>query len=155
MNAARDKSISEENSKMNKINFGRVLLGGVVAGFVLNIGEFVLNGFLLRDRMLSDMKRMGLTPPGTGFGLLAVGLTFIFGILAVLLYAMIRSRLGPGPKTALIVALILWFCLYVYSGTINMLLISVPPKIIVMILGWGLIDYPLGILAGAAVYKEA
>jgi len=140
---------------MNKINFGRVLLGGIVAGFVLNIGEFVLNGFLLRDRMLSDMKRMGLTPPGTGFGLLAVGLTFIFGILAVLLYAMIRSRLGPGPKTALIVALILWFCLYVYSGTINMLLISVPPKIIVMILGWGLIEYPLGILAGAAVYKEA
>ena len=139
---------------MNKINFGRVLLGGVVAGLVLNVGELVLNVILLRPRMLADMKRMNLTPPGTGFGVLAVGLTFIFGILAVLLYAMIRSRLGPGPKTALIIALILWFCLYVYSGTINMLLISVPPKIIVMILGWGLIEYPLGILAGASVYKE-
>jgi len=140
---------------MNKLNFGRVLLGGIVAGLVLNIGEFVLNGILLAPRMQADMKRMGLTPPGGGFAALAVGLTFIFGMLAVLLYAMIRSRLGPGPKTALIVALILWFCLYVYSGTINMLLISVPPKIIVMILGWGLIEYPLWILAGAAVYKEA
>jgi hypothetical protein len=148
------KNLFAEKSMMNKINFGRVLLSGIVAGFVLNIGEFVLNGILLRGRMLSDMKRMGLPPPGTGFGLLAAGLTFIFGILAVLLYAMIRSRLGPGPKTALIVALILWFCLYAYSGTINMLLISVPPKIIVMILGWGLIEYPLGILAGAALYKE-
>lgn len=140
---------------MNKINFGRVLLGGIVAGLVLNVFEFFLNGVLLRDRMLADMKRMGLTPPGTGFGLLAAGLTFVFGILAVLLYAMIRSRLGPGPKTALIVALILWFCLYAYSGTINMMLISVPPKIIVMILAWGLVEYPMGILAGAALYKES
>ena len=140
---------------MSKINFGRVLLGGIAAGLLINIGEVVLNGIILRPHIEADLKRMNLTPPGAGFGLLAVGLTFIFGILAVLLYAMIRSRLGPGPKTALIVALILWFCLYVYSGTINMLLISVPPKIIVMILGWGLIEYPLGILAGAAVYKEA
>ena len=140
---------------MNKINFGRVLLGGVVTGLVLNVFEFFLNAVLLRDRMLADMNRMGLTPPGNGFAVLAVGLTFIFGILAVLLYAMIRSRLGPGPKTALITSLILWFCLYAYSGTINMMLISVPPKIILMILGWGLIEYPLGILAGAALYKES
>src|SRR6266576_5844953 len=132
---------------MIKINLCRVLIGGIVAGFVLNVGELVLNGILLRDRMLADMKRMNLTPPGTGFGVLAVGLTFIFAILAVLLYAMIRSRLGPGPKTALIIALILWFCLYAYSGTINMLLINIPPKLILMILGWGLIEYPLGILA--------
>ncbi len=140
---------------MSKINFGRVLLGGIVAGLLINVGEVVLNGIILRPHIEADLKRMGLTPPGTGFGLLAVGLTFIFGILAVLLYAMIRSRLGPGPKTALILALVLWFCLYAYCGTINMLLISVPPKIILMILGWGLIEYPLGILAGAALYKEA
>ncbi len=139
---------------MNKINFGRVLLGGIVAGFVLNVGEVVLNGILLRARMLADMERMNLMPPGMGFGVLAVGLTFIFGILAVLLYAMVRSRLGPGPKTALTIALILWFCLYAYCGTINMMLISVPPKIILMIMAWGLVEYPLGILAGAALYKE-
>ena len=140
---------------MSKINFGRVLLGGIAAGLLINIGEVVLNGIILRSHIEADLKRMNLTPPGTGFGLLAVGLTFIFGILAVLLYAMIRPRLGPGPKTALILALVLWFCLYAYCGTINMMLISVPPKIIVMILAWGLVEYPLGILAGAAVYKEA
>ena len=142
-------------SRLNKINFGRVLLGGIVAGFVISGGELVLNGILLYDHIQADMKRMNLTPPGTGFGALAVGLTFIFGILVILLYAMIRSSFGPGPKTAIITALILWFCVYTYSGTINMILISVPPKIIVMILGWGLVEYPLGILVGAALYKEA
>jgi len=140
---------------LNKINFGRVLLGGFVAGLVLNIGEFVLNGIILAPHMEADMKRMGITPPGNGFSALAVGLTFIFGFVAILLYAMIRPRLGPGPKTALLTALILWFCLYAYSGTINMLLINVPPKLILMILAWGIVEYPLGVLAGAALYKES
>lgn len=140
---------------MTKINFARVLLGGFVAGLILNVGESILNGIILGPHIAADMKRMGITPPGGGFALLAVALTFVFGLLAVLLYAMIRPRLGPGPKTALIVALILWFCLYAYSGTINMLLINVPPKLILMILGWGLVEYPLGILAGSALYHEA
>src|SRR5262252_5068260 len=139
---------------MNKINLGRVLLGGLLAGFIINVGEFVLNGILLRPHIEADMKRMNLTPPGNGFAALAVGLTFIFAIVAILIYAMARARFAPGPKTALLVALILWFCLYAYSGTINMLLINVPPRLILMILAWGIVEYPLGILTGAALYKE-
>lgn len=140
---------------MNKINFGRVLLGGIVAGLIINAGEAVLNGIILRPHIEADMKRMNLTPPGTGFALLAVALTFIFAILAIFIYAMMRARLGPGPKTALATAIVLWFCLYAYSGTVNMLLISVPPKLIIMILAWGIVEYPLGILAGASFYKES
>jgi len=140
---------------MNKINPGRVLLGGIVAGIILNVGEFLLNGIILRPHIEADMKRMGLTPPGNGFAVLAITLTFILGILAVLLYAVIRARLGPGPRTALLTALILWFCVYAYSGTVNMLLINVPRKLILMILGWGLLEYALGLLAGAALYRES
>src|SRR5580765_40390 len=140
---------------MNKINFGRVLVGGLVAGIILNLGEFVLNDIILGPHIEADMKRMNITPPGSGFAALAVALSFVLGILAVLLYAMMRARLGPGPKTALLTALILWFCVYAYSGTINMLLINVPPKLILMILAWGIVEYPLGILAGAALYKES
>ena len=139
---------------MSRINFRRVLLGGIVAGLIINTGEFILNGILLAPHIEADMKRMNLTPPGGGFALLAVALTFVFAVIAILIYAMARSRFGAGPKTALLVALILWFCLYAYSGTLNMLLINVPPKLILMILAWGIVEYPLGILAGAAVYKE-
>ena len=140
---------------MKKINLGRVLVGGLVAGIILNLGEFVLNGIILAPHIEADMKRMNIKPPGADFGLLAVTLTFVFGILAVLLYALMRARLGPGPKTALVTALIVWFCVYAYSGSINMLLINVPPRLILMILAWGLIEYPLGILAGASLYKES
>ena len=139
---------------MNKINFRRVLLGGLVAGLILNAGEFLLNGIILGPHIAEDMKRMNITPPGNGFAALAISLTFVFAIVAILFYAMARARLGPGPKTALVAALILWFCVYAYSGTVNMLLINVPPKFILIVLAWGIVEYPLGILAGAALYKE-
>ena len=121
---------------------------------MLNVGEVVLNGFLLRDRMLADMERMNLTPPGNGFVAVAVGLTFVFGIVAVLLYAMIRSRLGPGPRTAIVTALILWFCICAYSGTINMILLAIPANIILVVIPWCLVEYIVGTLVGAALYKE-
>lgn len=139
---------------MKGINFGRVLLGGLVAGAVLNFFEFLLNGVVLRSQMEADFKRMNLTPPGAGFMAYAVVGTFIFGIVAVLLYAIIRTRVGPGPRTAILTAIILWFCLYVYAGVINMMLINVPWNVILMIMGWGVVEYSLGLLAGASLYKE-
>ena len=139
---------------MNRINFGRVLLGGLVAGLVINIGEFLLNGVVLHSQMEADFKRMNLTPPGNGFVAVAVGLTFVFGIVAVLLYAMIRSRLGPGPRTAIVTALILWFCICAYSGTINMILLAIPANIILVVIPWCLVEYIVGTLVGAALYKE-
>lgn len=139
---------------MSKINFKRVLLGGFVAGLIINAGEVLINGVILRQHIEADMQRMHITPPGNGFAALAIALTFIFAVIAILIYAMARARFGAGPKTALLVALLLWFCLYAYSGTVNMLLINVPPKLVAMVLAWGLIEYPLGIMAGAALYGE-
>lgn len=139
---------------MSKINFKRVLLGGFVAGLIINAGEVLINGVILRQHIEADMQRMHITPPGNGFAALAIALTFIFAVIAILIYTMARARFGAGPKTALLVALLLWFCLYAYSGTVNMLLINVPPKLVAMVLAWGLIEYPLGILAGAALYGE-
>ena len=48
----------------------------------------------------------------------------------------------------------IWFLVYAYSGTFNMMMISIPPNIILMVLAWGLVEYVLGILAGAALYQE-
>src|SRR5437667_4515115 len=37
---------------------------------------------------------------------------FVLGVLLVWLYAAIRPRFGPGPKTSLIAGLVLWFLAY-------------------------------------------
>ena len=140
---------------MNKINVGRVLLGGLVAGLVLNIGEYLLNDKVLSAHMKAFFANHLFKEPGRHFIAVAVGMTFVLGIVIVWLYALIRPRCGAGPKTAIIAALIAWFGIYLYSGIINGLLFGIPLNTMLMVCAWGLIEYILGAIVGAALYKEA
>ena len=57
------------------------------------------------------LQALGQPRPGRGvFALLGV-LFYVFGVVAIWLYAAIRPRYGPGPKTAAIAGLVLWFIL--------------------------------------------
>ena len=141
--------------KMNNINLGRVLLGGLVAGLVLNVGEFLLNDVVLAQQMREFIARYRIPEPGTSFLIAAVTLTFVIGIVLVFLYALIRPRLGPGVKTAIIAGLIMWFAVYLYTGVINGLLFGVPANAMLIALIWGLLEYAAAAIAGAWVYKEA
>ena len=138
-----------------KINIGRVLLGGLVAGLILNIGEWVLNGVVLAKDMKEFFAKCNLPEPGPNFLVIAVGITFVLGIVLVLGYAAIRSRFGPGPKTAIIAALFAWFGIYLYQNLIGFGLGIVPMRLLLIALAWGLVEYILASLAGAALYKEA
>jgi hypothetical protein len=140
---------------MSNINVGRAILGGLVTGLILNIGEFVLNTKILGKEMQDFFKRCGFPEPGTNFIVIAVAITFVLGIVIVLGYAAIRPRFGPGPKTAVIAALFAWFGVYVYQNVIALGLGMVPMKLVVIALVWGLVEYILATLAGAALYKEA
>jgi hypothetical protein len=140
---------------MGKINFGRVLLGGLVAGVILNIGEWVLNGMILHKEMDDFFKRCGFPQPGTNFLVIALAITFVLGIVIVLGYAAIRPRFGAGPKTAIIAALFAWFGTYLYQNVIGLGLGIMPAKAVVIAVTWGLVEYILAALAGAALYKEA
>jgi hypothetical protein len=140
---------------MNNINFGRVVLGGLLAGLVLNIGEYVLNAVVLASEMKDFMAKHNFPDPGGNFIAIAVVLTFVLGIVVVLGYAMIRTRLGPGVKTAIIAGLFAWFGVYFYCGIINGVLFGIPMGAMVMILVWGLVEYALAAIAGAWLYTEA
>lgn len=140
---------------MNTINFGRVVLGGLLAGLVLNIGEFLLNDKVLGTQMKDFMTRHNFAEPSSSFVMIAVGLTFVMGIVLVLGYACIRTRLGPGVKTAIIAGLFAWFAVYFYNGIINGVLFGIPTNTMMMVVVWGLIEYVLAAIAGAWLYKEA
>ena len=140
---------------MNKINVGRVVLGGLLAGLVLNIGEFIFNDVVLGSQMKAWFAAHNVPEPGGSFIAIAVSLTFILGIVIVLIYALIRPRLGPGVKTAICAGLIAYFIVYVYSGVINGVLFGLSSSLICMSLAWGLVEYVLAAIAGAWLYKEA
>ena len=139
---------------MNNINLGRVVLGGLLAGLIINVGEFLLNDVILGTQMREFFSRYNIPEPGGTFLIVAVGMSFVIGIVLVLLYALIRPRLGPGVKTAIVAGLILWFCIYVYTGAINGLLFGIPANVMIIAFVWGLIEYLLAAIAGAWVYKE-
>lgn len=140
---------------MTNINVGRVLLGGLVAGVVLNIGEGLLNAWLLADAMKADFTKLGLPgePSGT-FIIRAVGVTFILGIVLVYLYAAIRPRFGAGVKTAVYAGVLAWFFVYLYAGYIYEALGINSPKVFLIGLVWGLGEYIVGAIAGARLYQE-
>jgi hypothetical protein len=137
------------------MNYGRIILGGLLAGLVLNVGEFLLNDFVMGNQMKDFMARHNFADPGTNFMVAAVGLTFVMGIAIVLGYAMIRTRLGPGVKTAIIAGLFAWFAVYVYNGIIHSVLFGITMGTMVMVLVWGLVQYSAAAVAGAWLYKEA
>jgi hypothetical protein len=137
------------------INWGRVVAGGLLAGVVLNLGEFLLNDVVLGKQMQEIFARLGIAPPGSSFLVAAVSLTFVEGIALVLLYALIRSRLGPGAKTAVVAGLLMWFAIYVYGGIVNGMMLGIPFGWIFTAIAWGFIEYIVAAIAGAWAYREA
>src|ERR1700704_6743700 len=112
---------------MNNINFGRVILGGLLAGLVLNVGEWLLNVKVLAKQMSEFAVKHNFPPqPEPSAIAVAVALTFVMGIVLVLGYACIRTRLGAGVKTAIVAGLFAWFAVYFYSGIINSVFIGIP-----------------------------
>jgi len=139
------------------INTQKVLLGGFVAGVVMNAIDFVVNGYLLAARMkaetdafkpgLSDQMMSGKAVAGY------IVMDFVLGILLVWTYAAIRPRFGPGIRTASYAALLFWVLTMIFlSGYMHMGMMSAG-------LWWtfaviGLVNYLLSAWAGAKFYTE-
>ena len=141
---------------MSRINFGRVLLGGVLAGVVLNVGEYLLNEVVMGAEMREMMAKHNFTmPTGPNFMIMAVGMTLVLGVMMVWVYAMIRPRLGAGPKTAIIAAVVMWFGVYLYNAGFFIMIFGTPVKSMAIACLWGLVEYSLASIAGAWIYKEA
>jgi len=138
-----------------RINFGRVLLGGLVAGLILTIGEYVLNDIVLARQMGEFFRRCGFPKPGGNFIVIAVVITLVLGIVVVLGYAAIRPRFGPGPKAAIIAGLFAWFGVVVYNNVIFAGLGMTPANVFALVLVWELVEYLLAALVGAWLYQEA
>lgn len=139
---------------MGRINLGRVIVGGLLAGLVINIGEFVLNGYILEKDWESAMRLLGKEPIGMQAVSVFLALGFLLGITAVWIYAAVRPRLGAGPKTAICIGLIVWVLTSLFT-TLGQLPTGIfPNRLLIIPLVWGLVELPLGTVAGAWLYRE-
>ncbi|HEY6853745.1 MAG TPA: hypothetical protein VI139_05830 [Gemmatimonadales bacterium] len=138
---------------MGKINWGRVLGGGLLAGVVLNVWDFLINGIWLKNDWNTAMHALGKGDMAGSQILWFVLCDFIVGIWLVWLYAAIRPRYGMGPKTAAMGAFGFWFVtLWFRLAEVGMGLFSM--NLVVMSAIATLVGMLLAASAGAWQYKE-
>ncbi len=139
---------------MKQINVKRLLLGGLCAGALIWLVEGAAS-VLYMQTMEAAMKAhnlsMAMTP---ATWMISVLVSLLVGLALVFFYAAARPRFGPGPKTALVVAFVLWLSGCVVSLLGYGMLGLFPGS---MLLQWavtGLVEMMLAALLGGWLYRE-
>lgn len=140
---------------MSKIDSGRVIAGGIVAGIICDIFEYVLNGIVLRAQWNAISTSHNLPIIGMNEILVFNILGLAGGIAAVWAYAAMRPRFGAGPKTAVYAALLIWVVGYLIPDVFQTVSGLVPLNMMLTMLVVGLVEIIVATVAGAYIYKES
>jgi hypothetical protein len=144
-----------QEDAMGKINWTRVLYGGLLAGVILNVLGYGAWFLFLGKRWSAGMEALGRPFHMSGSDIvITIVMDFVLGILAVWLYALIRPRCGAGAKTALFAGLAFW----VLSGLLPTISWGSLKLFSVRLLTIDVLSYLVMVivatLLGAWVYKE-
>jgi hypothetical protein len=142
---------------MGGINYGRVIAGGLAAGVVANLCDFLISAYLAAEDLQRMSQRLGLdwaVVNGAPVFLTWAAVDLLYGVLIVWTYAAIRPRFGPGPATAVIAALTIYAApTLVLFGFQSMGVFALDSFVKHALLS--LVAAVLSGLVGAAIYQEA
>lgn len=139
-----------------KINLARVILGGIVAGIVINLVEGVMNGVVLASQWAEQMTSLNRPAAGSMKQIIILNCWgFAAGILLVWLYAAIRPRFGAGPRTAICAGLFTWAAICGMGTAVPVILGIYRADLGLIGVGYELVEMIVAGLAGCYVYKEA
>lgn len=142
---------------MYKINWVRVLVGGLVASILL----FLTDGFL-HERILSAdwqavYSSLGVAEPKHS----AYGLVYFVvfelgrGFISIYLYALMRSCCGAGPKTGALAGLVAWIAFSVTGPAQFIPLGFYSHALWIKVGAFQLATSIIAAIAGAALYRDA
>jgi hypothetical protein len=138
---------------MNGINLGRVILGGLAAGVLLNGCDMFINMVLIPDEGAKLIAHLNLEPEHANNPLPWVIVDFLYGITIAFAYAAMRPRFGAGPKTGVIAGLTLWFAISLVVFGFHAMGIFGPKLFITNLIAQGVSAALAGMIAGW-LYKE-
>ncbi|MGD0522747.1 MAG: hypothetical protein ABSA48_15930 [Terracidiphilus sp.] len=140
---------------MGKINLGRVLIGGVVAGIVYDILSYLVDGVLLAPRWAAGMTALGHTDFSSNQIIAFNVLGLVLGIALVWIYAAIRPRFGAGVKTAICAGVAVWVVGVLLPNLGFMWIPGLFSRhLTAYTTAGGLVEVVIASIAGAALYKE-
>lgn len=123
----------------------------------MNVTGFLIQGMLLGPRMMGEMVAAAPTLAGKGEDAMTmtarVITSFVIGIMLVWMYAAMRPRFGPGPKTAMISAFIVW--LFGFLFYLDWLFLGMmTPATYVMMSAAMIVSLAIAAWVGCMLYKE-
>jgi len=141
---------------MGRINWIRVLIGGLVAGVVINVLQFAAWALFVRRGLSAVLEALGHPLKETvGTTVLWVVVGFFVGILVIWLYAAIRPRYGAGPRTAALAGVAAGVLLIIPNIGWGSMLRLIPARVWAIDAVDTLVVLVVATLIGAWVYKEA
>jgi hypothetical protein len=137
---------------MEKINWPRVFLCGLVAGGVWTLLSVTLLAFVGGDFLAAVRDDHQRTPSG-GLHVFLLFSNLAAGLWAMWLYAAIRPRYGPGPKAAVRAGLAWWVIVSMQSAK-WVALLCISPAAVLIPLAATLPAIVGATLAGAWFYEK-
>ena len=148
-------AVRSKEDAMRHTNRLRVVLGGLLAGVVINLVEYVTNGVILRNSWAQTMQALGRPAEISGGAILTFNIWgFLLGIAAVWIYAAIRPRYGAGAITAVRAGLAAWALAVFLSNLSTYALALFPTRLLVITAVVALVEVIVGTVVGAWVYSE-
>jgi hypothetical protein len=140
---------------MGQIDMRGVLKGGLAAAVLMNISQYLLNLPVAGRWMAQELAARNL-PPAERPGQLAVFAvaTTVLGFITVFVYAAIRPRLGPGPKTAMTAGLTVWAASYLYASILGGAIGVYSIGMSVLIIMWTAAEMLIASAVGGYLYNE-
>ena len=138
---------------MGQINWGRMLLCGLATGVVWILLSLMVLLFL-GGNLLRAMPNFQTFPPPGWVVAACLILPFLVGIHTMWLYAAIRPRFGPGPKTAAVAGLIGWLA-GILSAASWVAYGFIRPGVVLVPLMAALPALVLAVAVGARFYRES
>jgi hypothetical protein len=142
---------------MTRLNWSRILLGTLVAAVIMFLSDGGLHEQLLKSDWLAVYAGLGVSEPKHNslgmvyFAIFELGRAFT----AILFYALMRSHFGPGPKTAVIAAIVGWLAFSVTGPAEFIPLGFYSHALWLKVAAAQFITSILATLAGAWLYREA
>lgn len=144
---------------MTKINWVRMIVGGVIATIICFLSDGFLHEKVLGADWSAVYQQLGVSLPqqehGGGHIIYFVVFELGRGLITLFVYVLMRERCGPGPKTAALAGVVAWVAFSVTGPAQFIPLGFFSNALWAKAIGFQLVTSILAAIAGAAVYKDS
>jgi len=141
---------------MNKPNWGRLILAGLVASIICFVTDGFFHEQIAKADWMAIFSNLGATPPPHNSSALIYFALFDLGrgFIAITIYLMMRQCCRPGPKTAAVAGIIAWIAFSVTCPAQFIPLGFMSNALWIKMCAFQLVTSIVATVAGAALYKD-